>query len=83
MPFNRAWLVLPSKRVEKQKNKNFKSIKFIYIKSRFNTTLSNKKKKSVLNKSECFCENTSELQFAHQLNDINIKTKELHNNTHF
>ena len=63
MPSNRASLILPSKRVKKQKTPN------PYIKSRFNTTFKRSKKteeqKTVLSKSECFCENTSELQFAH------------------
>ena len=46
MPFNRAWLILPSKRVQQQKQiqKLQINIKFISIKSRFKRQ-SNKKVK--------------------------------------
>lgn len=65
MPFNRAWLVLPSKRVKKQKTPNQKSFQHDSFKTRRN--------KSVLSKSECFCENTSELQFAHSVKSHKYK----------
>lgn len=81
MPFYRAWLVLPSKRVQKQKipNQLNSSISKVVL-TRF---FQQKNKKAVLNKSDSFCENTSERMFAYQLIYINIKTKIFRNNKHY
>ena len=71
MPFNRAWLILPSKRVQKQKTKTSNqlssSISKVVLTRLFKRSKKTKEQKTVLSKSECFCENTSELQFAHSL----------------
>jgi len=57
---------------KKLKRKNFKSILSSSLSKVVSTRLfnksnqtKNKRRKTVLSKSECFCENTSELQFAH------------------
>jgi len=66
MPFNRAWLILPSKRVQIQKkHKHFKSILSSSLSKVVQNDYQSKEEKTVLSKSECFCENTSELKFAH------------------
>ncbi len=67
MPLTGRGLFFLVKEFKSKKQKLQINIKFISIKSRFKRQSNKKAKeeKTVLSKSDSFCENTSELQFAH------------------